>query len=124
VSDRTYARDVESTGFARSGLPDSPELEREWSDALCRTCGAAIRVRVDGEPVCTRCARDPQPPSGGALFPEVVTWADEQLITAIELADRREPALRLASPADYNRFLDRFSAEPVSRLERGVAMAA
>jgi hypothetical protein len=88
-------------------------------------CGAAIRVLVDVEPVCTRCTRDPQPPAAGALFHEVVTWTDDQLITAIELADRREPALRLASPEEYDAFLDACSAELVARLERrGVAMAA
>ena len=129
MSDRTYARDVESTGFARAGLPDSPEMERDWSDALCRMCGAAITVRIDGEPVCTRCTRDPQPPTAGALFPEVVTWTDEQLIIAIELADRREPGLNLYAVGDrpdrHEAFLDACSAEMVRRLERrGEPMAA
>jgi hypothetical protein len=106
VSDRTYARDVESTGFSSGGLPDSPEMEMRLA-----------QPHDDGD--------GPQPPTAGALFPEVVTWTDDQLITAIELADRQEPALRLASPDDYDAFLDACSAELVRRLERrGVAMAA
>jgi hypothetical protein len=105
VSDRTYAPDVESTGFARSGLPDDPNLEMEhaasrpagWVDAVCQGCSAAILIRPGAEPLCTRCAADdePQPPAAGALFPEVPTWTDEQLLIAIELADRREPGLNL-----------------------------
>jgi hypothetical protein len=68
---------------------------------------------------------DPLPPSSAALFPEVVTWTDDQLVTAIELADRREPALRLATAGEYEAFLDACSAELVGRLERrGVRMAA
>ena len=57
------------------------------------------------------------------LFPEVPTWTDEQLVVAIELADRREPALRLGE--SYDLFLHECSAELVRRLEeRGVAFAA
>src|SRR5689334_12514574 len=49
VHDRTYAPDVESTGFARAGLPDDPDLEMEVAtrgpvgrlDAVCQGCGTA-----------------------------------------------------------------------------------
>jgi hypothetical protein len=69
-------------------------------------------------------SNDPLPPTAAALFPEIVTWTDEQLIIAIELADRREPALRL-SPEECDAFLDACSAELVGRLERrGMSMAA
>ena len=89
-------------------------------------------VRADGESICTRCLRendDPLPPNSAALFPEVVTWTDEQLIIAIELADRREPGLNLYAVGDrpdrHEVFLDACSAEMVRRLEeRGVSMAA
>jgi hypothetical protein len=109
VSDRTYARDVESTGFPHAGLPDDPNLEMRIAAA-------------DPED-------DPTPPSSAALFPEIVTWTDDQLVIAIELADRREPALRLgaanAVPDRYEPFLDACSAELVRRLERqGVRIAA
>ncbi len=109
MHDRTYAPDVESTGFARTGLPDDPNLEMELA---------------------------PQPPdddgptSGGpALFPEIPTWTDEQLVVAIELADRREPGLNLYAvgnlPDRHEAFLHECSAELVRRLEgRGVKMAA
>jgi hypothetical protein len=104
VSDRTYAPDAESTaGFPRAGLPDDPNVEMqqaEWSDAVCRGCGAAILIRADGQAVCTRCLRGDDPPPSVALFPEVVTWTDEQLIIAIELADRREPGLNLYAVGD------------------------
>jgi hypothetical protein len=108
VHDRTYAPDVESTGFARAGLPDDPNLEME----------AAGLPDGDG------------PTSGGAaLFPEIPTWTDEQLVIAIELADRREPGLNLYAVGDlpdrHEAFLHECSAELVRRLEqRGVRMAA
>jgi hypothetical protein len=136
VSDRTYAPDAESTaGFPRAALPDDPNEEMrlaEWSNAVCRGCGVAIFVRADGECVCTRCVRgndDPLPPNSGALFPEVVTWTDEQLIIAIELADHREPVLNLYAagelPDRHEAFLHACSAELVGRLERrGEPMAA
>ena len=104
MHDRTYSPDVESTGFARAGLPDDPNLEREvaavrapagWVDAVCQGCGAAILIQAGAEPLCTRCRRDDEPPFGSALFPEIPTWSDEQLVVAIELADRREPGLNL-----------------------------
>jgi hypothetical protein len=109
VHDRTYAPDVESTGFARAGLPDDPHLEREL---------ASQRPEDDG------------PASGGsALFPEIPTWSDEQLVVAIELADRREPGLNLYAvgnlPDRHEVFLHACSAELVRRLEeRGVRFAA
>ena len=134
MSDRTYAPDAESTaGFPRAALPDDPNEEMrlaEWSSAVCRGCGVAIFVRADGDCVCTRCVRDnDDPPPSAALFPEVVTWTDEQLIIAIELADRREPGLNLYAVGDrpdrHEAFLDACSAELVGRLERrGVSMAA
>jgi hypothetical protein len=101
-------------------------------NAVCRDCGVAIFVRTDGEAICTRCTRendDPLPPNSAALFPEVVTWTDEQLIIAIELADRREQGLNLYAAADrpdrHEAFLDTCSAELVGRLERrGEPMAA
>jgi hypothetical protein len=108
VSDRTYAPDAESTaGFPRAALPDDPNLEMQIASAV-----------GDG-------GDDPLPPNSAALFPEVVTWTDEQLIITIELADRREPALRLGSAEQYDAFLDACSAELVARLERrGVRFAA
>ena len=111
MSDRTYAPDAESTaGFPRAALPDDPNEEMR----LART--------PDG-------GDDPLPPNSAALFPEVVTWTDEQLIIAIELADRREPGLNLYAvgdrPARDEGFLDACSAALVRRLERrGVLMAA
>jgi hypothetical protein len=138
VHDRTYAPDVESTGFARAGLPDDPNLEREvarqapagWYDAVCQGCGAAILIAAGAEPLCARCQSDDGPASGGAaLFPEIPTWTDEQLVIAIELADRREPGLNLYAvgnlPDRHEAFLDACSAELVRRLgERGVRFAA
>jgi hypothetical protein len=136
VSDRTYAPDAESTaGFPRAALPDDPNEEMRlagWSNAVCRGCGVAIFVRADGEAICTRCTREndePPPPNSIALFPEIVTWTDEQLIIAIELADRREPGLNLYAvgnvPDRHEVFLDACSAELVGRLERrGEQMAA
>ena len=122
MSDRTYAPDVESTDFARTGLPDDPNLEMEWADVRCQGCGVAILVRQGGEQLCMRCRR-PEPPTGAALFPEIPTWSDDQLVIAIELADRREPALRLGDA--YDLFLHECSAELVRRLEaRGVGFAA
>ena len=95
MPDRTYAPDAESTDYPHaSGLPDDPNLEKElaarrrpsalpdWLDAVCHGCGDAILVRPGGEPLCTRCERqggdEPDPPTGGALFPEVPTWTEEQ----------------------------------------------
>ena len=136
MSDRTYARDVESTGFPHAGLPDDSNLEMQiarradWLDTVCQGCGAAILIAPGADPLCTRCSDDnPLPPSSEALFPEIATWTDDQLVVAIELADRREPALRLGAvgelPDRYEAFLDSCSAELVRRLEeRGVRMAA
>jgi hypothetical protein len=109
VSDRTYTPDVESTSFPRMGLPDDPCLEME-----------VTRLPGDDEP---------DPPKGAALFPEIPTWTDEQLIIAIELADRREPALKLYAVGDlpdrHEAFLHACAAELVRRLEeRGVLFAA
>jgi hypothetical protein len=65
VSDRTYAPDAESTaGFPRAALPDDPDLEMRLS-------------RTEG-------SDDPLPPNSAALFPEIPTWTDDQLIIAIE----------------------------------------
>ena len=63
------------------------------------------------------------------MFPEVVTWTDEQLVAAIELADLREPGLNLYAMGDlpdrHDAFLHACSAELVRRLEeRGVAFGA
>jgi hypothetical protein len=112
VSDRTYAPDAESTaGFPRAALPDDPDAEMQL-----------VRPADDG-------GDDPLTPNSAALFPEVVTWTDEQLIIAIELADRREPGLNLYAvgnlPDRHEVFLDACSAELVGRLERrGEPMAA
>src|SRR5688500_18711943 len=96
-----------------SGLPDDPHLEMElaaqgagpdWLDVMYVGCHAAILVSPDGEAVCPQCRRDggeePDPPCGAAPFPEVVTWTDEQLVVAIELADLREPGLNLHAVGD------------------------
>ena len=112
MSDRTYAPDAESTaGFPRAALPDDPNEEMRLAHRA-----------EDG-------SDDPLPPNSAALFPEVVTWTDEQLIIAIELADRREPGLNLYAVGDrpdrHEAFLDACSAELVGRLERrGELMAA
>ena len=71
----------------------------------------------------------PPPLATTAEFPEVTTWTDQQLITAVELADRREPSLRLHAtdnaPDRYESLLDECSAELVRRLEaRGVRLSA
>ena len=148
VPDRTYAPDAESTDYPHArGLPDDPNLEMElaagrlppsplpgdWHDAVCRGCGDAIFVRPGDVPLCTRCERqgddDPEPPSGSALFPEIPTWTDEQLVVAIELADLREPGLGLYAvgnlPDRHEAFLHECSAELVRRLEkRGARFAA
>ena len=127
MSDRTYAPDVESTPARSRGLPDDPNLEMQlagWVDARCRGCGAAIFTRVGADPLCPRCQQD-DGRGGAALFPEVATWTDDQLVTAIELADRREPALRLGETEHYDAFLHECSAELVGRLEgQGVRFAA
>jgi hypothetical protein len=111
VSDRTYAPDAESTEFRHKGLPDDPHEEMR------------LALRIDDG------SDDPLPPNSAALFPEVVTWSDEQLIIAIELADHREAGLNLYAvgnvPDRHEAFLDACSAELVGRLERrGVSMAA
>ena len=110
MHDRTYTPDVESTGFAPAGLPDDPNLDME---------AASQPPHDDG------------PTSGGsALFPEIPTWSDEQLVIAIELADRREPGLNLLHavgglPDRHDAFLHECSAELVRRLEaQGVRFAA
>ena len=111
MSDRTYAPDSESTaGFPRAALPDDPNEEMRLA-----------RTDDSGD--------EPLPPNSAALFPEVVTWTDEQLIIAIELADRREPGLNLYAvgnlPDRHEAFLDACAAEVVARLERrGEPMAA
>ena len=108
MHDRTYSPDVESTGFAPAGPPDDPNVEMANA----------------------RAPHDDGPTSGGAaLFPEIPTWSDEQLIVAIELADRREPGLNLYAVGDlpdrHEAFLHECSAELVRRLEeRGARFAA
>jgi hypothetical protein len=128
VSDRTYAPDVESTSARARALPDDPNLEMEWADVRCQGCGAAILTRPGAEPLCPRCQHD-DPPTGSALFPEIPTWSDVQLVIAIELADRREPGLNLYAVGDlpdrHEVFLHECSTELVRRLEeRGVPFAA
>ena len=112
MPDRTYAPDAESTADCphASGLPDDPHLEME----LARSATTED---------------EPDPPAGAALFPEVLTWSDEQLVVAIELADLREPGLCLHAvghlPDRHEAFLHACSAELVRRLEeRGVRFAA
>ena len=114
MSDRTYAPDVESTTFPSAGLPDDPSREMQLARPLSADAGGDD---------------DPLPPTAAALFPEVVTWTDEQLLIAIELADRREPGLNLYAvgnlPDRHEAFLHECSAELVRRLEeRGVRFAA
>ena len=116
MPDRTDAPDAESTEFPHTrGLPDDPHLEME----LARS---HVSVFDDG-------GDEPDPPTGAALFPEIPTWTDEQLVVAIELADLREPRLNLHAvghlPDRHEAFLHACSAELVRRLEeRGVAFAA
>ena len=111
MPDRTYTPDAESTDYPHArGLPDHPHLEMELA-----------RPAMPED--------EPDPPAGAALFPEVVTWTDEQLVVAIELADLREPGLcqhaHGAYPDRHEAFLHECSAELVRRLEwRGVAFAA
>src|SRR5688500_6704698 len=118
--------------LAAQRLAPAP-LPGDWHDAMCHACRVAILVRPGDEPLCTRCTRqggdDPEPPSGAALFPEIPTWTDEQLVVAIELADLREPGLGLYAvgnlPDRHEAFLHECSTELVRRLEdRGVAFAA
>ena len=118
MPDRTDALDAESTAECShaSGLPDDPDLEME----LARSRTAVLDGGGD---------RETDPPTGAALFPEVPTWTDEQLVVAIELADRREPGLCLYAVGDvpdrHEAFLHACAAELVRRLEeRGVAFAA
>ena len=111
MPDRTYAPDAESTDYPHTnGLHDDPHLEMELA-----------RPTAPDE--------DPDPPCGAALFPEVGTWTDEQLVVAIELADLREPGLNLYAVGDlpdrHETFLHECSAELVRRLqERGMRCAA
>ena len=128
MSDRTYFPDAESTPAGSRGLPDDPQLEMEWADVRCVGCGVAIFTRPGAEQLCPRCQHD-DPPTDSALFPEIPTWSDEQLVDAIELADRREPGLNLYAvgslPDRHEAFLHECSAELVRRLEeRGVRFAA
>ena len=63
------------------------------------------------------------------MFSEIPTWSDDQLIVAIERADRREPGLNLYAvgtlPDRHEALLHECSAELVSRLEeQGVRFAA
>lgn len=116
----------------RARLATLPDL----LDVPCQGCGAAIYVEPGGVPLCTACTRlaadDDGPddaPHGGAMFPEIPTWNDQQLIVAIELADAREPGLNLHAvgnlPDRHEAFLHECSAELVRRLEsRGVRLAA
>ena len=112
MSDRTYVPDAESTaGFPRAALPDDANEEMR------------LALRIDDG------SDDPLPPNSAALFPELVTWTDKQLIIAIELADRREPGLNLYAVGDrpdrHEAFLDACSAELVRRFPgRGEPMAA
>ena len=75
-----------------------------------------------------RLRRNLFPPAAGALFPEIPR-TDEQLLIAIELADRREPGLNLYAvgnlPDRHEAFLHECSTELVRRLEKqGVRFAA
>ena len=72
MSDRTYAPDIESKSFPPAG-PDEPSLEL-----------LLALPRPDD---------DPRPPCGAALFPEIPTWTDDQLIVAIELAGAADGVL-------------------------------
>ncbi len=114
MPDRTDAPEMVSTDYPHArGLPDDPHLEMELSRAAMPDDGGD----------------EPDPPVGCALFPEVVTWTDEQLVVAIELADLREPGLCLHAhgvyPDRHEAFLHECSAELVRRLERrGVRFAA
>ena len=110
MPDRTYAPDVESMPARTRGLPDDPHLEMELPSP-----------RRDDGPT--------RPGGAAALFPEVPTWTDEQLVVAIELADRREPGLNLYAAGDlpdrHEAFLHACSADLVRRLEAvGVRFAA
>ncbi len=116
MPDRTDAPDAESTAELphASGLPDDPNLEMEL--ARCRT------------PWDEGGGDEPDPPTGAALFPEIPTWTDEQLVVAIELADLREPGLNLDAvgnlPDRHEAFLHACSAELVRRLPGASAWAA
>lgn len=107
----------------------------DWLDVPCQECGTAIHVQPGSPALCTACVRsteddgpDDAPPAG-AMFPEVATWSDQQLIVAVELADAREPGLNLHAvgnlPDRHDAFLHECSAELVRRLEaRGIRLAA
>lgn len=120
----TAEEEAEMEAQYRARLATLPDL----LDVPCQSCGVAIFVQPGGVALCTGCQRHPTPPAG-ALFPEVATWSDTQLIVAIELADAREPGLNLRAvgnlPDRHEAFLHECSAELVRRLEaRGVRLAA
>ena len=106
MPDRTYAPELASTEYPHTrGLPDDPHLEMEL---------ARLRSTDGG-------GDEPDRPIGAALFPQVLTWSDEQLVVAIELADLREPGLNLYAVGDlpdrHEAFLHECAAELVRRLE-------
>jgi hypothetical protein len=138
-----FNRDVECNhGFSRAGLPDelfvAPDTAAEMAeafgygnpptdeevDAMYADWQARQSYTMGGQ------GHDPRPTSpAGAMFPEVPTWSDEQLVTAIDLCERRHPGLNLHAvgnrPDRHEAFLDACSAELVRRLEaRGVRFAA
>lgn len=138
-----FNRDVECNhGFSSGALPD--ELFIVPDDTAAEMDAAFGYGEVPSDEEIERMAEahhmrmtydaggqgdDPEPPTSGAMFPEVVTWSDEQLVTAIDLCERRDPGLNLYAvgnkPDRHDAFLDACSAELVRRLEaRGVRFAA
>lgn len=145
IFDRTVEFESRPAGFPSAGLPDSPALEMELAAAARAEMDATFGYgEVPTDEQIERMAEahrmrltydaggqgdEPEPPASGALFPEVSTWSDDQLVIAIDLCERRDPGLNLHAvgniPDRHEAFLDACSAELVRRLEaRGVRFAA
>ena len=123
------------------------ELERQdrqaacpagYREAPCDACGVGLYVLrgQDGDVLCGRCQAageaaaaaeeddDPRPPTAGALHPDYVEFAasatrmlDDELCTAIGIADAEPATLKLDNP-QQEAFVAALSAEVVRRLER------
>jgi hypothetical protein len=109
-----------------------------YREAPCEACGAALFVPVTqpADVLCDACRAageaaaaavdddDPRPPAAGALHPDYPEFAasaarmlDDELCTAIGIADAEPAAMRLVSPEQRQAFVGALSAEVVRRLE-------
>lgn len=104
-----------------------------YVDASCGGCGCLLYVEVGarcGEVLCPACSRgddtDPTPPGAAVTVPPVDSpefWrptvrklGDEQLVTAVDLADRDPHRLGLKTPAARAAFVGVATAEVLRRL--------